>query len=125
MSAPSRLVFDSGIIILLFLACMVAGCSSTTRPIPGATADGDNVITILDSKFDPSVITLKTGEEVIWVNQDGISHSIVSDTGSPAAFSSALLPEGEFYRFALTRPGTYTYYCLIHPSMKGTIVVEE
>jgi plastocyanin len=59
------------------------------------------------------------------VNQDGASHTVVSDTGSPAAFSSDSLSTGASYRFTFALPGTYPYHCSIHPSMKGTIIVQS
>jgi plastocyanin len=70
-------------------------------------------------------LTVKTGTVVTWVNQDGVSHTITSDTGSPVAFSSDSLSNGASYTFTFTLPGTYTYHCSIHPSMKGTIIVQS
>jgi len=107
---------------------MVAGCSSYQTPsapaAPPASTGGGNTITIKNFAFDPSALTVKTGTVVAWVNQDGASHTIVSDTGSPAAFSSDSLSTGASYKFTFTQPGTYTYHCSIHPSMKGTIIVQ-
>jgi plastocyanin len=58
------------------------------------------------------------------VNNDGAPHAIASDAGSPAAFSSDSLSTGASYTFTFTQTGTYTYHCSIHPSMKGTILVQ-
>jgi len=106
---------------------MVAGCSSyQTLPAtaaPTTSAGGGNTVVIKNFAFDPSQLTVKTGTVVKWVNQDGAPHTIVSDTGSPAAFSSDSLSSGASYTFTFTQPGTYTYHCSIHPSMKGTIMV--
>jgi plastocyanin len=75
--------------------------------------------------FDPVSLTVKTGTAVTWVNQDGPPHTIVSDAGSPVAFSYDSLSTGNSYKFTFTQPGTYTYHCSIHPSMTGTIIVQQ
>jgi plastocyanin len=113
---------------ILILACMAAGCSSGPTPAtpatPSASPGSGNAITIKNFAFDPSSLTVKTGTAVTWTNYDGATHTIVSDTGSPAPFSSDSLSPGASYTFTFTQPGTYTYHCSIHPSMKGTITVQ-
>jgi len=81
-------------------------------------------IEIKNFAFDPSTLTVKSGTAVMWTNQDGAPHAIVSDIGSPVAYSSGSIPPGSFYGFGFTQQGTYTYHCSIHPSMKGTIIVQ-
>jgi plastocyanin len=107
---------------------MVAGCSSPQTPsapaAPTTSPGGGNSIAIKNFAFDPSTLTVKTGTAVTWNNQDATPHTIVSDTGSPAAFSSDTLSTGASYTFTFSQPGTYTYHCSIHPSMKGTIIVQ-
>jgi len=60
-----------------------------------------------------------------WMNQDGAVHQIASDSGIPVAFTSDSLANRASYQFTFTQPGTYTYYCMVHPSMKGTIIVQS
>ena len=131
MPAPSRLVLCSACIALLILACIAAGCSSSqtgpapaTTTAPPASTGGGISITINNFAFEPSSLTVKTGTVVTWMNQDGATHTIVSDSGSPMAFSSDPLSNGASYPFTFTEPGTYLYHCSIHPSMKGTIIVQ-
>jgi plastocyanin len=106
---------------------MAAGCSSYQTPpataAPTTSATGGYTVAIKNFAFDPSSLTVKSGTAVKWTNQDGAPHTIVSDTGSPIAFSSDSLASGASYSFTFTQPGTYTYHCSIHPSMKGTIIV--
>ena len=127
MHAKSRLMFCFACVVLLIVSCMVAGCSSyQTLPAtatPTTSTGGGNTVVIKNFAFDPSTLTVKSGTVVKWANQDGAPHTIVSDTGSPAAFSSDSLSSGASYTFTFTQPGTYTYHCSIHPSMKGTIIV--
>lgn len=128
MPTSSCPVFCFVFIALLILTCMVSGCFSLqARPataLPGASREGDHFISIDHFAFEPSVATVKTGTEIQWSNHDSTEHLIVSDTGSPASFTSGLLLDGAFYRLTLTRTGTYRYHCSIHPSMNGTIIVE-
>jgi plastocyanin len=128
MSAYSRPVFYLACICLLIISCLSAGCYSS--PAPAATtatqapSGGGNTISIKNFAFDPSTITVKTGTKVTWTNNDGAPHALASDAGSPAAFSSDSLSTGASYSFTFTQPGTYTYHCSIHPSMKGTVIVQ-
>ena len=127
MHAKSRLMFCLACVVLLIVSCMAAGCSSNQTPPPTAaptsSAAGGNTVAIKNFAFDPSSLTVKSGTGVKWTNQDGTSHTIVSDTGSPVAFSSDSLASGASYSFTFTQPGTYTYHCSVHPTMKGTIIV--
>jgi plastocyanin len=127
MSAYSRREFCTACIVLVILACTVTGCSSSQAPAaPAGTpaSPGGNTISIKNFAFEPSALTVKTGTTVTWVNNDGASHTIVSDTGSPASFSSDPFTTGASYTFTFTQPGTYSYHCSIHPSMKGTVTVQ-
>ncbi len=128
MSAYSRLVFCTACTALVIISCMAAGCNSLPAPsattTPPAFAGGGNSITIKNFAFDPPALTVKAGTVVTWVNNDQAPHALASDTGSPAAFLSDTLSPGASFTFTFTRPGTYPYHCSIHPSMKGTILVQ-
>ena len=128
MSAHSRPVFILACIVLVIVACMTAGCSTSpapaTPPVTPASSGSGNVITISNFAFNPSVLTVKTGTAVTWMNNDGALHTITSDAAAPAAFASDPLSTGASYTFTFTQPGTYTYHCSIHPSMTGTVVVQ-
>jgi plastocyanin len=111
--------------ILLMLAGAAAGCTSSPAPAASpAPAEGGNAITIKNFAFSPASLTVKSGTTVTWTNQDSPPHIVVSDTGSAAAFSSDSLSTGASYSFTFIQAGTYPYHCSIHPSMKGTIVVQ-
>jgi plastocyanin len=74
-----------------------------------------------DMTFDPATVTIKTGESVTWTNEDSVTHTVVGDNGE---FQSGDLADGATFSFTFDTAGTYTYHCSIHPSMKGTVVVE-
>jgi plastocyanin len=62
---------------------------------------------------------------VEWTNLDEAPPALVVDTSSPVAYSSGSLPTGTIHSLRFTVPGTYRYYCPIHSSMKGIIIVQN
>ena len=80
-----------------------------------------NTIEIKDFAFNPQTLTVKAGEKITWVNRDDEPHTIVS-VEKQFKKSSALDTDQEFTVTA-GAPGTYTYFCSVHPKMTGTIVV--
>lgn len=128
MIDDNRYISGISCIVLIVLFCIAAGCSSSPAPATKtptqSASSGGNTITIKDFAFDPPVIAIKPGTTITWVNQDTSPHTVVSDTGSPESFSSDPLPNGVTYTRTFTIPGTHSYHCSIHPSMKGTVTVQ-
>jgi plastocyanin len=89
------------------------------------TADStkQNRIEIKDFAFNPQIITVKSGEKVTWINRDEEPHTVVS-VEKQFKKSTALDTDQEF-TITAGAPGTYTYFCSVHPKMTGTIVVEK
>lgn len=80
-----------------------------------------NIVTIENLAFSPSTITVKAGSTVTWINNDPMSHTITGDTSGP---KSSALSNKQSYSYTFKTPGTYSYHCSIHPSMKGTVIVQ-
>lgn len=78
-------------------------------------------IKIDNFSFTPPAVTVKAGTQVTWTNGDDIPHNVVSDDHS---FKSKVLDTDEKFTFTASKPGTYTYFCSIHPKMTGKLVVE-
>jgi len=82
-----------------------------------------SAVSIDNFTFNPQKLTVKAGTTVTWTNKDDIPHGIASANN---AFSkSKALDTDDSYSFTFTTPGTYAYFCYIHPHMTGTIVVES
>jgi len=64
---------------------------------------------------------VKAGTTIVWENVDDIPHTVAA-TGR--AFKSKALDTGDKYSFTFTTPGTFEYFCSLHPHMTGSIVVE-
>jgi plastocyanin len=82
-----------------------------------------NKIEIRDFAFNPQTLTVKSGEKVTWINRDEEPHTIVS-IEKQFKKSTALDTDQEF-TITAGAPGTYNYFCSVHPKMTGTIVVEK
>ena len=81
-------------------------------------------IDMQDRQFNPKVVTIAPGDTVTWTNSDSMIHTTTSDstTGSQT-WDSGVLQQGKSYSKTFTNPGIYTYHCLPHPDMTGTIQV--
>ncbi len=74
--------------------------------------------------FTPKVIHVHVGQSIHWVNEDNVGHNVTGTSG-PGFTASPTFSQGGSFTLKLSKPGTYTYICTIHPFMKGTIVVSQ
>ena len=79
-------------------------------------------VEIQNFAFMPKTLTVPAGSKVVWTNLDEEPHIVTSAGGGFA--NSPGLDTNDSYSFTFSKPGTYTYYCSIHPMMMGTIVVQ-
>jgi plastocyanin len=85
-----------------------------------AQAAVDPALTISDFQFTPSTITVHVGDTITWTNNGPSAHTATARGGS---FDSGTLHKGQSASHTFTQPGTFAYYCRIHPFMHGTVVV--
>ena len=81
-----------------------------------------------NSCFIPSTITVSSGQGITWYNNDTAAHTATSGTpteGPSGAFDSSLIMAGGSYNHTFYSVGTYDYFCMVHPWMQGTVVVES
>jgi len=108
-------------ILVVLNFCLAAWGNDVARG--AAAGERQNKIEIKDFMFNPPTITVKSGETITWINRDEEPHTVVS-VGKKFQKSSALDTDQEF-TITAGEPGTYTYFCSVHPKMTGTIVVEK
>jgi plastocyanin len=72
--------------------------------------------------FSPQELTVATGSTVEWVNRDDIPHAVLSN--DKKTFKSKALDTDEKFSYTFTEPGTYTYFCSVHPKMTGKAIVQ-
>lgn len=89
---------------------------------PGFAAE-PNTVKIDNFAFDPPTLTVSPGTRVTWVNKDEEPHTVTS-VNRETPFKSAGLDTDESFSFTFAKPGTYKYFCSVHPHMVGMIVVK-
>lgn len=129
----------AGIAAALAASFVIQGCSASA---PEATRDREpasNAIDVANIAYTPEVLEIAVGEKVVWTNKDeSVHHTVTSGTpgedgvpgvskGEPAkpdgAFDGDLPDASSTFTFRFDDAGTFDYFCAVHPSMTGTIVV--
>ncbi len=100
--------------------------ASTEEPNPvDGTASAEVIagphVVIDNFTFTPKTLTVTAGMTVTWINQDDTPHRVAS---ADKIFASDALDTGDRFTYRFTAPGTYRYYCSIHPKMTATIIVQ-
>lgn len=96
------------------------GEGSGNEPAPSGEAIRSAKVEIVDFAYAPTTVTVQAGGKVTWVNRDSAPHTATLDDGS---FSTGDLAEGKLKSQSFKSPGTFSYFCEIHPDMKGTVEV--
>jgi pyruvate/2-oxoglutarate dehydrogenase complex dihydrolipoamide acyltransferase (E2) component len=81
---------------------------------------GDPAVSIVDFSFSPGSTTVHVGDTITWTNTGKQAHSA---TANDHSFDTGLLRTGQSGSHTFTTPGTFTYYCIVHPYMHGTVIV--
>jgi plastocyanin len=105
--------------------------TTTTQSSPTSTAPALSVsipngaaINQKINGYEPATVTVKVGANntVTWTNNDGSPHTV---TARDRSFDSKNMNAGDVFTFTFTKSGTFEYFCLYHPWMKGTVVVKS
>jgi amicyanin len=107
------------IIAAAFGAAVAPPLAFIVQPVKAQDAPGS--VAIDNFTFNPQRLTVKAGTTVTWTNKDDIPHAIAA---VKKEFRSKALDTDDAYSFTFTTPGTYEYFCSLHPHMTGTVVVE-
>jgi plastocyanin len=109
------------------LLCAISCLNLSAFALAGDMKDADstsskqNTIEIKDFAFNPQTITVKSGRTITWINRDEEPHTVVSV--EKQFKKSSALDTDQSFTITAGAPGTYTYFCSVHPKMTGTIVV--
>jgi amicyanin len=87
-----------------------------------AKAEAAPSVHIDNFTFAPQEITITRGTTLTWVNDDDIPHTIAATN---QAFRSKAMDTEQMFSFTFTEPGTYEYFCSLHPHMQGKVIVKE
>ncbi len=86
----------------------------------GAPATDVSQLNIQNFVYQPANIQVRVGTTVTWTNQDSVPHSVTFKNGMK---DSGLLSQGQSFSYTFNTPGTYQYYCTVHPYMVATVTV--
>ena len=95
-------------------ASPIAASNAADGPAPAA-------VKIDNFTFSPNPVTIAVGTQVRWTNHDDVPHTVVADDKS---FKSKALDTDDAFTYTFTKPGTYSYFCGLHPRMTGKVVVK-
>ena len=108
------------------------------EPVAGASQVSAEIVSIpegsgapgceeTDECYIPATLNISAGTTVIWENNDAAAHLATSGTpdgGPDGVFDSGMIMGGATYEYEFSETGEFVYYCLVHPWMVGTVVVE-
>ena len=103
--------------LLIFWSCSKTGGGYGNNGGGGSTA---NKISMYNSIFTPSTLTVTTGATVTWTNDDNMVHTV---TANDASFNSGDIQPGGTYTRTFNATGVIGYHCIHHNGMTGTITV--
>ena len=116
------------------LGLVFAGCGGSGDDKAAAPDAPANAVSLKLIAFKPESLTVKAGTTVTWRNEDGTEHSVTSGTvkqgssgvtpATDGTFDSGLFGQNKSFTFTFRAPGTYPYFCTLHPAtMRGEITV--
>ena len=111
-----QLIFRMAALLLLPLGVV----AFATRNARAGSQESPAQVKIDNFSFTPATLTVAPGTTVTWTNSDDVPHTVVSDD---KLFKSKVLDTDEKFSYTFTKPGTYPYFCSVHPKMTGNIVV--
>ena len=81
---------------------------------------GVSQVTIQNFAYQPANMQVRAGTTVTWTNRDNVPHTVTFRNGMK---DSGLLAYGQLFSYTFNTPGTYQYYCTVHPYMVATVIV--
>jgi plastocyanin len=101
-------------------AALAFGMSAPGAPIEAQSQPSVLTVHIKNFMFNPMTATIDAGDRVTFVNDDDEAHTA---TAVDHSFDSEGLDAHASFQHVFSKPGTYSYFCELHPYMKATIVV--
>jgi plastocyanin len=112
-------ITESGIkLVCIFLVLFLASCHSNNNNLVEKKYHADTVV-IRQMQFDPAIVTINKGDTVVWINKDMVDHNVTEEKSK--TFYSDTIRVGKSWIHAFD--SSAKYFCSIHPSMKGKVIV--
>jgi len=94
--------------------------SPASKNMPAAAAAANQVV-IENFSFAPATLTVKAGTKVTWINRDDVPHTV---NENDKRFKSGPMDTDDQFSYTFSAPGTFNYFCALHPKMTGQIIVQ-
>ncbi|MGW3966133.1 plastocyanin/azurin family copper-binding protein [Amycolatopsis sp. NPDC005003] len=91
-------------------------------PLASPAAAATQQVMMQGYAYSPVALTVRVGDTVTWMQHDEAPHDVVT-TSAPVAFRSPQLSAGQSWSYTFRQPGTYQYYCSVHPDMRASVTV--
>jgi plastocyanin len=98
------------------------GETTESEPAPSGEAAKSEKVQIVEFTYEPDPVVVQVGGKVTWQNEDTAPHTATADDGS---FDTGIVEKGKLGSATFKEPGTFTYFCEVHPTMHGTVEVVE
>lgn len=112
MPRKSVRAFSAALLLAIFPQAQALAANAAA---PASTVRIDNFT------FTPAEVTVSAGTAVTWVNGDDMPHAVAAADNT---FRSKVLDTDQQYSFTFMKPGTYEYFCALHPHMQGRVIVK-
>jgi plastocyanin len=96
--------------------------ATESEPAPSGEAAKSEKVQIVEFTYEPDPVVVQVGGKVTWQNEDTAPHTATADDGS---FDTGTIEKGKLGSATFKEPGTFTYFCEVHPTMHGTVEVVE
>jgi plastocyanin len=116
-----RKLFLRGLAVAIPVALAAVLILLPTRARSADSKSSPPEVSVDNFTFGPDTLTVPANSTVTWVNKDDVPHTVASSDG---LFKSKAMDTDDKYSYTFTKPGTYSYFCSIHPKMVGKIVVQ-
>jgi plastocyanin len=121
-TAISKLIVATAMLGALgWISASNARFGASAASAQGAANSQEVVVKIDNFSYMPHDITVAARTTITWVNNDDIPHTVVSTTD---VFKSKALDTDDKFSFKFDKPGTYEYFCSIHPKMTAKVIVQ-
>jgi plastocyanin len=105
-------------------APQATAASPRAQGVSAAAPAAEAARVVIDNfAYAPRELTVAPGTRVTWVNRDDVPHTVTSSE-RPRALDSGALDTDDTFAFVFSAPGTYEYFCAVHPHMTGKVIVK-
>jgi plastocyanin len=114
-------IFPGNTAVRTLFAAAVISVACLLQTAVAVAAPTTHTIVIAGMKFAPEALIVKSGDTVVWVNQDFFPHTA---TAQNRTFDSRDIEATKYWKYVAKETGRFPYICTLHPTMTGTLIVK-